>query len=67
MTPQEARKMGVHDGEFVDVQVYGQRKAVMSNVLIRVSDKYNLEMHLDTDEANSVCVKNNDFAILKKK
>ena len=67
MRPQDAMKMGVHDGEFVDVQVYGQRKAIMSNVLIRVSDSYNLEMHLDTDEANSVCVKNNDFAILKKK
>ncbi len=66
MTPKDAKKFNVTDGEFVDVQIYGQRKAVMGNVLIRVSEKYSLEMHLDTDEANAVGVKTGDYAIIKK-
>lgn len=66
MTPKEAKEMGVYDGEFVDVQFFGNRKIVMSNVLVRVSEKYALEMHLDIDEANAAFVKNNDYVILKK-
>lgn len=65
MTNAQAKSMGVVDGQFVDVQVYGQRKATISKVLIRVSDSFVLEMHLDTDEANAVGIKNGDFAILK--
>ncbi|EHL19660.1 hypothetical protein HMPREF9628_01349 [Peptoanaerobacter stomatis] len=67
MTPKEARLMNVKDGDFVDVEIFGQRRAIMSKVLVRVSDSYRLEMHLDTDEANSVSIKNGDFAVLKNK
>jgi len=66
MTPEDARKMEVEDGDFVDVKVYGQRRATMSNVLIRVSDKYSLEMHVDTDEANAMGLRNKDQVILSK-
>ncbi|MBU5669764.1 phosphate propanoyltransferase [Peptoniphilus sp. MSJ-1] len=66
MTPEDAKFMEVNDGDFVDVQFFGERKAIMGNVLIRVSDKYKLEMHLDTDEANAVGIKNNDFVVLRK-
>lgn len=67
MTPKDARLMNVKDGDFVDVEIFGQRRAIMSKVLVRVSDSYRLEMHLDTDEANSVSIKNGDFAVLKNK
>ena len=40
MTNAQAKSMGVVDGQFVDVQVYGQRKATISKVLIRVSDSF---------------------------
>ncbi len=66
MTPADARRMNVSNGEYVDVRIYGERSATMSNVIVRVSDDYRLEMHLDIDEANSVCIKNGDIAILKK-
>lgn len=58
--------MHVRDGEFVDVEFFGERKAIMGNVLVRVSDKYQLEMHLDTDEANAVGIKTNDYAVIRK-
>lgn len=66
MTPEDAEFMNVKDGEFVDVEFFGERKAIMGNVLVRVSDKYHLEMHLDTDEANAVGIKTNDYAVIRK-
>lgn len=66
MSPDDARRMNVKDGDFVNVQIFGLRKLMLSNVLIRVSPKYQLEMHLDMDEANAGGIKNGDTAILSK-
>lgn len=67
MTPDYAEKMGVKDKEIVEVETLGERSGILGNVLIRVSDKYSLEMHVDVDEANACALKNNDFVILHKK
>lgn len=67
MTPKWAEKMGVKDKEIVEVETVGERRGVLGNVLIRVSDKSDIEMHIDLDEANACCLKNNDFVILCKK
>lgn len=60
MTPDIANSLGLKDKDFVNVEVEGDRGAILKNVLLRVSDKYALEMHLDMDEANAVNVKNNE-------
>ena len=58
MTPADAQLFGVKDGDRVIVDVNGTRKTRWYDVQIRVSDKFKLEMHVDTDDANAVGIKN---------
>jgi putative phosphotransacetylase len=60
--PLEAKAMGVKDGEIVRVRAGtgGPRELVFEQVLIRVSDQFSLELHIDTDEANAAWVKSGD-------
>lgn len=54
MTPEDAVRFGVQDRDIVEVTVGGaERSLTFGNVLIRISDKYALEMHIDTDEGNA--------------
>ena len=63
MTPYLAEQMNLSDGDRIDVELGdAERGGVMSRVLIRVSDKYAPEMHIDVDEANAFGVKNDDTA-----
>lgn len=68
LSVEAARKLGVRDKEFVSVEIGGKRKVVFQEVLIRVSENYVPEMHLDTDEANACLAQNGDLVkILKEK
>ncbi len=54
MTPPDAARFGVQDRDVVEVAVHSAgRDLVFGDVLIRVKDSYQLEMHLDTYEANA--------------
>ncbi len=53
MTEEDARIFDVKNKDIVGVQTSGSRGLLFENVLIRVSNKYFLEMHIDTDEANA--------------
>jgi putative phosphotransacetylase len=58
MHTNDAVNFGVCDGDLVQVKVAGTRGVIFANVLIRVSPKYKLEMHIDLDEANAASIKN---------
>lgn len=66
MSPKDAEAMGVKDKEIVAVETFGERKGILGEVLIRVSEGFNLEMHIDVDEANACSLKNNDYVVLRK-
>jgi len=54
MTPADAGRFGVRDGDEVEVRIGGgSRDLTFGDVLIRVSPMFVLEMHIDTDEANA--------------
>lgn len=65
-TPEQARKMGVKDKDMVSVETFGERQGILGNVLVRVSDQFSLEMHVDVDEANACALSNGDYVILRK-
>lgn len=67
MTGRDAGRMGVKDKDIVEVETAGTRRGTLGNVLVRVSDSFSLELHVDIDEANACALKNGDFVFLKKK
>lgn len=66
MLPEQAKKFGLEDKEIVEVETCGERRGIMGNVLVRVTDTSYLEMHIDVDEANACALKNNDYVIVHK-
>lgn len=64
MTPEIAQRLKLQDKQYVQVRAEGPRGAILEHVLVRVSDKYALEMHVDVDEANALGLKNGDRAYL---
>ena len=55
MTPEDAKEFGVTNGQIVSVLVdTGKgRKTIFDDTVIRVSEKFALAMHIDTDECNA--------------
>lgn len=77
MHPDDAKEFGVQHRDVVEVAIDSDgRDLIFGDVLVRVSPKYVLEMHIDTDEANAaelsrhsegMLVETTGRAILKRK
>lgn len=62
----DAKKFDVVDKEKVKIKTPGERSLIFENVLVRVNEAYDLEMHVDVDEGNAANVKNGDMVELIK-
>ena len=56
MTPADAEEMGVKDKDIVMVRVDTDRPLIFDDCVVRVSPKFALAMHVDTDEANAALI-----------
>lgn len=56
MTPGDAERFGLRDGQVVRARIEGPRSLVFENVLVRVSSRFVLDFHIDTDDANAAGV-----------
>jgi acetate kinase len=59
--PEDAAELGVQDKQLVAIKTFGERSVILENVLCRVHPQYQLEFHIDTDEANAAGLKNGDL------
>lgn len=61
LSPQQAACFGLKDGQAVSLRMSGQRGGTLDQVICRVGEGHDLEVHLDTDEANALCVTDGDL------
>ena len=67
LTPEYAEKHGIKDGDYVDVMVSSIKPTKFFDVQVRVRDDFNVEMHINTDDANAAGLKNGDLVTIIKK
>ena len=67
MSPSDAAKCGLGDGDYVSVKMENERGTTFDKVKIRVDESFTLEMHIDTDEANASEIKCGDKVTIIKR
>ena len=60
MNMKDAEVLDLKDGEFVKVQTQGEREVIFANVKVRLGEAFKTELHLDSDEANAVGLRNGE-------
>jgi putative phosphotransacetylase len=58
----DAKEWGIKDKQKLRVKLSGERPLIFEGVIARVSERYALDMHIDTDEGNAAGVITGDWA-----
>ena len=56
MSYEDAKKYGYEDDQIVKVRINSIKGGIMDNVHIKLGDRFNLELQLDTDDANAFMI-----------
>jgi putative phosphotransacetylase len=65
MTPADAAEYGLSDKQVVSVKIdSAERSLVFGDVVVRVSEKFALAMHIDTDESNAVMAAPGTYGVI---
>lgn len=60
----EAKGLGLRHGQFISVEIKGQRALMFHCIEVRVKDDYRLSLQLDTDEGNAAGINKVGFGNL---
>ncbi len=63
---EEGKLFGVKDQDLVSIKIGGEKPGILDNVLCRVSPKFRLDCHLDTDDGSAFLLKTGDEVELIK-
>ena len=66
MSEEDGARFGIKDGDYVTVDVNGERRTTFYDVQVRVNKAFRLEMHVDTDDANAAGIGNGATVTLRK-
>jgi len=61
LSSDEAKEFNLQDGDRVSARIPGIRGGILDNIIVRAGDTHKLELHIDTEEANALGVKNGDI------
>lgn len=56
LSAEQAALFGLKDGQIVRLKSEGERAVVFDNVVVRAGKGHDMEVHIDTDEANCICM-----------
>ena len=65
ITPEDRKAKGLFQDE-VCVKINSEKGAILKNVHIKEDELSYFELHLDTDDANALCVKDGDICEIIK-
>lgn len=56
LSQEQAARFGLRDGQSVRLRAEGLRATVLENVIVRCGKGHDMEVHIDTDEANAIAM-----------
>ncbi|MDD2180807.1 MAG: phosphate propanoyltransferase [Bacilli bacterium] len=66
ITPDEVKKLGLENQTKVCVLIDGVKGGIIHNVTLKVSENYQFELHLDTDDGNAFLINQGDMGTIIK-
>ena len=61
ISKEESKKYNLKDKSVVRVKINTEKPGIIENVIVKESDNYTFELHIDTDDANAFLLKNGDI------
>ena len=61
MNEKDANRLNVKDNDLIKVKIVSERSGIFENVLVRVDNKFILNMHIDYDEANAFYISKDSY------
>ena len=62
----DSKKLKIKNNQKISIKIKGEREITFHNIITRISNKYQLALHLDTDEGNSAGIVTKTFGEIKK-